>query len=195
MVKGKIIIGALALSVFSGSVGVYAGTVIDSYKTNRGNIATVENEEVHKNHIGITVNGKQISQDTWYANGVTYAPIRDVANMLGASIIYDKTKNNADMVTESKVLDLLGIKIGETYYGKHDGRDVSFKITSFNPVNGDFENRNFDSQNITGKLTTSNLVIDDIFNSSTWYPNVTYSYNGAEKKFQGKYGYISLKNS
>ena len=83
----------------SGGIGVYAGTIIESYKTVRGNIATVETENVHKNRIGITVNGKDISNQTWYANGVTYAPIREVANMLGASVEYNSTTQSADIVT------------------------------------------------------------------------------------------------
>ena len=78
-------------------IGVYAGTIIDSYKTIRGNTATVEEEQIHKNRIGITVNGQPINQDTWYANGVTYAPLRDVAETVGASVNYNSTTQSANI--------------------------------------------------------------------------------------------------
>ncbi|MFJ7891375.1 hypothetical protein ACIQYL_25435 [Lysinibacillus xylanilyticus] len=51
--------------MFTGGVSVDAGPIIERYKTPRGNIATVESENVHKNRIGITVNGKKLTNETW----------------------------------------------------------------------------------------------------------------------------------
>ncbi|WP_243355857.1 copper amine oxidase N-terminal domain-containing protein [Bacillus litorisediminis] len=99
--KIKTIAGVLVgLSIFS--TGVYAGTVIEQYKTPRGNYAVVEQEEIHKNRIGITVNGQEISKDTWYSDGVTYAPIRDVAELLGAEVVYNSSTWSADITTNTE---------------------------------------------------------------------------------------------
>ena len=63
-IKGKVIIMFLVLSLISS--GALAGTFIKSYQTVRGDYAIVENEEVHKNRIAITVNGQKMNQATWY---------------------------------------------------------------------------------------------------------------------------------
>lgn len=85
--KKKIAISTLALSVFGS--GVYAGTVVKTYKTPRGDFATVEKEEIHKNRISLEVDGKQVKKPTWYVDGTTYVPLRDAAEMLGAEVLYD----------------------------------------------------------------------------------------------------------
>ena len=56
----KVLVSTIGACLFTGGLGlgVFAGTIIESYKTYRGNIATVEQENVHKNRIGITVNGE-----------------------------------------------------------------------------------------------------------------------------------------
>lgn len=90
---GKVIVGTLALSLFGS--GVYAGTVIKTYKTVRGDFATVEKEEVHKNRIAINVDGTKMKTKSWYANGVTYVPMREAAEALGAEVIYDSKTQTA----------------------------------------------------------------------------------------------------
>lgn len=96
--KKRLIGGAVALSVVTGSIGVYAGTVISQYKTPRGNIATVEQENIHKNRIGLTVNGKEIKQETWYHDQAkTYVPLRAVSEALGAEVNYNQETMSADI--------------------------------------------------------------------------------------------------
>ena len=93
--KKGIIVGFLGIGLFCGGVGTYAGTIIDQYTTNRGTTATVEQEDVHKNRVGLEVNGVQVKTDSWYANGTTYIPLREVSNLLGASVVYEKATQSA----------------------------------------------------------------------------------------------------
>lgn len=93
--KKTVLAGFLGVSLLFGGAGVYAGTLIDQYKTNRGTTATVEREDIHKNRIGIEVNGKAIKTDSWYANGVTYIPLREVSNLLGATVDYNTSTQTA----------------------------------------------------------------------------------------------------
>lgn len=97
-IKKKVLAGTIGLTLFTS--GALAGTVIQSYKTPRGNIATVEKEEIHKNRIGITVNGQKVKKDTWYSNNVTYAPLRDVSEILGAEVKYNSKTMSADIIFE-----------------------------------------------------------------------------------------------
>jgi len=97
-IKKKILVGTIGLTLFTS--GALAGTVIQSYKTPRGNMATVEKEEIHKNRIGITVNGQKVKKDTWYSNDVTYAPLRDVSEILGAEVKYNSKTMAADIIFE-----------------------------------------------------------------------------------------------
>ncbi|MBB6446747.1 stalk domain-containing protein [Bacillus benzoevorans] len=93
--RKKVMVGFLCVSVLFGGVGVYAGTIINQYTTNRGTTATVEREDIHKNRIGLEVNGKTVKTDSWYANGVTYIPLREVSNLLGATIDYNQATQSA----------------------------------------------------------------------------------------------------
>jgi hypothetical protein len=97
-IKKKVLVGTIGLTLFTS--GAMAGTVIQSYKTPRGNIATVEREDIHKNRIGITVNGQKVKKDTWYSNDVTYAPLRDVSEILGAEVNYNSKTMSADIIFE-----------------------------------------------------------------------------------------------
>lgn len=189
--RNKIIIGALGISLFSGTAGVYAGTAIEMYKTARGNIATVEPENVHKNRIGITINGKEIKQDTWYADGVTYAPIREVANMLGASVEYNSATQSADIITEPELLNLLGLELQRTYYGvikaSSWARDSNFefRITRFNPSTNEFDGTiaiDSNKYTVAGTISATKIVFKD--SSSRKYE---LNYNGPEDKFVGKW--------
>ena len=57
---------------------------------------------VHKQRIGLSVNEKTVEWTTWYADGVTYLPMRDVAGILGASVNYNSPTMSADLFTESE---------------------------------------------------------------------------------------------
>ena len=169
----------------------------------------MEQENIHKNRIGITVNGKEIKPDTWYANGVTYAPIREVANMLGASVEYNGTTQSADIVTESKMLELHGLKMQTTYYGKlfHSTYKngyiaLEFKITSFDPATDQFKGtlkRNDTLYSIEGKISPNKIVFKDkekINNGGFGYNDLyTYEldYDGANNKFVGTTSWGNLK--
>ena len=97
--KKKILIGTIGFSLFA--TGAYAGTIIDSYKTPRGNTATIEKEEIHKNRIGVTVNGKAIKSNTWYdPEEKTFVPLREIAEMLGAEVSYNSKTMAADIITK-----------------------------------------------------------------------------------------------
>ncbi|MBM7648450.1 hypothetical protein JOC78_001392 [Bacillus ectoiniformans] len=94
-----IIIGAI-LTAGIGSGVTYAGTVIDQYKTPRGNIATVEEEHIHKNRLDVTVNGQPVESHTWYHNDEkTFVKLRDIAEMLGAEVNYNPQTMSADIFT------------------------------------------------------------------------------------------------
>ncbi|GEM_PF-2422291 len=98
----KILVSVMALGLFS--TGVYAGTVIGQYKTPRGNFATIEKEEIHKNRIGITVNGKKVDSNSWYSEEEkTFVKLRDVAEMLGAEVVYNEKTMSADIITKDNV--------------------------------------------------------------------------------------------
>ncbi|MGE8081450.1 stalk domain-containing protein [Peribacillus loiseleuriae] len=77
---------------------MYAGNLISSYKTPRGNIASVEQESIHKNRIGLTVNGKVVKGSSWYHDTEkTYVPLRAVSEMLGATVNYNDKTMSADI--------------------------------------------------------------------------------------------------
>ncbi|MDX8363225.1 stalk domain-containing protein [Cytobacillus sp. IB215316] len=100
--KKKLIAGVLGVSIFTGGLGVYAGTVIEQYKTPRGNTATVEEEIIHKNRIGVTVNGEKVDSNTWYhEEEKTFVKLRDVAEMLGAKVEYNEDTMSADITLVS----------------------------------------------------------------------------------------------
>ncbi|WP_078410308.1 stalk domain-containing protein [Priestia abyssalis] len=100
--KKKLIAGIAGISLLSGGIGVYAGEVIKSYKTPRGNIATVEQENIHKNRIGLTVNGEEIKQPTWYHDQEkTYVPLRAVSEALGAKVNYNQETMSADITLKT----------------------------------------------------------------------------------------------
>lgn len=98
--KKGLFVTVLSLCLLFGGIGVYAGTVIKSYKTVRGNIATVEREDIHKNRIGLVVDGKSVKSDTWYANGTTYIPLREVSTLLGSSVTYDSATQTAKITSK-----------------------------------------------------------------------------------------------
>ena len=182
----KVLVSTIGACLLTSGIGVYAGTVLERYKTARGNIATVEPENVHKNRIGITVNGKKLSSDTWYANGVTYAPMREVANMLGASVNYNSTTQSADIVTESELLNLLGIKIRTTYYGNN--QSIKFTITDFNPSNNEFSGTFISSESngtMKGKLSENKMIFTEYYRG---YMEIHYelTYDGANNQYIGK---------
>lgn len=80
--------------------GVYAGTVIKSYKTPRGNMATVEKMDMHKGRVGLTINGEKILKETLYISSTTYVPLRAVSEMLGAEVVYNNKTMAADITLE-----------------------------------------------------------------------------------------------
>jgi len=96
--KKKVII-LLSVLLLTFSAGTYAGTIIKSYKTPRGNTATIEKEEIHKNRIGMVVNGKTVNSPTIYFGGTTYVPLRAVSENLGASVQYDSSKMVANITS------------------------------------------------------------------------------------------------
>lgn len=95
----KVLFAVLALSLFGS--GVLAGTVVKQYKTPRGNIATVEKMDVHKGRVGLVVNGEVINEQTWYADSVTYVPLRSVAQMLGAKVEYNNETMTAEITSQN----------------------------------------------------------------------------------------------
>ena len=99
--KKRAIAGFLGVGLLFGGVGVYAGTFIDQYTTARGTVATVEQEEIHKNLVAIKVDGKQVQTDTWAANGVTYIPLREVSNLLGANVEWNQSTQSAIITSRS----------------------------------------------------------------------------------------------
>ncbi|KMY54345.1 hypothetical protein AC623_10725 [Bacillus sp. FJAT-27231] len=111
---GKIAVGTLAFSLFGS--GVYAGTVVKSYKTPRGDMATVEKEEVHKNRIALEVDGKKVKKSTLYLNGTTYVPLRDTAELLGAKVDYDSKTMAAKIKSSSPHNEQKIIKKSELPY-------------------------------------------------------------------------------
>lgn len=162
----KIVAGTLALTLFGGAC-VYAGTIIDRYKTPRGNIATVETENVHKNRIGITVNGQSVTADTIYFNNTTYAPIRDVATMLNASVNYNNQTMSADILIANELLDLFGIKLNKEYLiATSSYTSSTFKMTVFNPTSNEFEGLIRENK-IKGYLTESKMVYEFVGDSSS----------------------------
>lgn len=181
MKKGKkIVAGTLALSLFGGAC-VYAGTIIDQYKTPRGNIATVETENVHKNRIGITVNGETVTSNTIYFNNTTYAPIRDVATMLNASVNYNATTMSADIFTENELLDSFGIKLNKEYLiATSSYTSATFKMTLFNPTSNEFEGL-IREKKIKGYLTESKLVYEFVGDSSS--PSVELIFDASNNHF------------
>lgn len=89
---------SLAVSLFTG--GVYAKDIVNQYKTPRGNVVAVEEMEMHVDRVGLTVNGKQVKKSTLYKNSVTYVPLREVTELLGAEVKYNPTTWSADIKTE-----------------------------------------------------------------------------------------------
>lgn len=200
-ISRKILVSTLGVCLLSGSIGVYAGTVIESYKTPRGNIATVESEKVHKNRIGISENGKEIKQETWYANNTIYAPLREVAESLGATVNYNEKTMSADIVLPYKINTDLNTH--ETYYGTaYAGKQSNprltwpfeFKITSINPSTGELEGElTWTSlkavHKIVGKVSDNKLIFreSDYINKgkASLGASYTLTYNGIENKFAG----------
>jgi hypothetical protein len=118
----KILIGTLMTTLMAGGVAS-AGKVISQYKTPRGNIATVEQEKVHKNRIGITVNGKAIKKETWYhESGVTFIPMREVSELLGAKVNYNSKTMSADITLPkgTTTQDLNNLQAYSQLYKMHD---------------------------------------------------------------------------
>ncbi|MFS0689408.1 stalk domain-containing protein [Sporosarcina sp. 179-K 8C2 HS] len=200
-ISRKILVGTVGACLLSGSIGVYAGSVIESYKTPRGNIATVENETVHKNRIGMTVNGKEIKLETWYANNTTYAPLQAVAESLGATVNYNEKKMSADIVLPHKISTDLNTH--ETYYGTaYAGKQSNpsrtwpfeFKITSINPRTGELEGElTWTSlkavHKIVGKVSDNKLIFREADyikkGNALLGPSYTLTYNGIENKYKG----------
>lgn len=197
----KILVGTVGACLLSGGIGVYAGTVIESYKTPRGNIATVEQENVHKNRIGITVNGKVIKQDTWYANSATYAPLRAVAESLGATVNYNAQTMSADIVLPHKIstdLNTHEMYYGTAYVGKQSNPSRSwsleFKITTINPSTGEFEGEVTwlslkAVHKIVGKVSDNKIFFREADyikkGNALLGPEYTLTYNGIENKYTG----------
>lgn len=110
----KLFLSMLAIFLLFGGTAAYAGKIIKTYKTVRGTTATVEQEEVHKGRIGLTVNGAAVNKPTWYAGATTYVPLRAVSEMLGASVNYNSDTQSADIILKSgdspqKNLDVLKV--------------------------------------------------------------------------------------
>jgi hypothetical protein len=95
-IKKAALLGGMCLGLFS--TGVYAGTVIEQYKTPRGTWATVENEKIHKNRIAVTVNGKPVKSNTWYHDEEkTFVKLREVSELLGAEVNYNAKTMTAEI--------------------------------------------------------------------------------------------------
>jgi hypothetical protein len=95
-IKKIALVGGMCVGLFS--TGVYAGTVIDQYKTPRGTWATVENEKIHKNRIAVTVNGQPLKSNTWYHDEEkTFVRLREVAELLGAEVKYNAETMTAEI--------------------------------------------------------------------------------------------------
>lgn len=97
----RLLFSLLAIFLLFGGTAAYAGKIIKTYKTVRGTTATVEEEEIHKGRIGLTVNGTVVNKPTWYAGATTYVPLRDVSEMLGASVNYNSDTQSADIILKS----------------------------------------------------------------------------------------------
>ncbi|WP_171038235.1 stalk domain-containing protein [Aquibacillus sediminis] len=106
--KWKILFSVIILVLLT--TGVVSAAVINQYKTPRGNAATVESLDIHKERVGLTVNGETVEQPTWYHEGKTYVPLRASAEMLGAKVNYNSDSMSADIVNDNTFLEdlLLG---------------------------------------------------------------------------------------
>lgn len=129
----KVLLLTMIFSLFT--TGVYAGTVISKYKTNRGDYATVEREDIHKNRIALKVNGVKLKNKSWYVGGVTYVPLREAAEMLGAEVKYTSATQTAEINTAGHKQNTL-IKQSDLPYTlkSSDGKFIvtinSFKATT-----------------------------------------------------------------
>ncbi|OLN21691.1 hypothetical protein BTO30_13380 [Domibacillus antri] len=132
--KQKVVISSLALSVFGS--GVYAGTVVKTYKTPRGDFATVEKEEIHKNRISLEVDGGKVKKPTWYVDGTTYVPLRDAAEMLGAEVLYDPITMGAKITNKPQHTEQEIIKKSDLPYTLHSSlTGMTITIISISEIN------------------------------------------------------------
>lgn len=143
MKKKSIIALCVCLCTFTLGMGVFAAEIIERYKTVRGTMATVERMDVHKNRIAVHVNGQEVKTDTWYADGVTYVPIRDVSTMLAADVSYDGKTQTGYINTQKNGLARFGLEMNKPYYATLTGiRDIAeyeFRITAFDPATQKFQ--------------------------------------------------------
>lgn len=172
-IKKKVLIGTIGLSLFTS--GAFAGTVIKSYKTPRGNVATVEKEDVHKNRIGITVNGQKVEKDTWFSNGVTYAPLRDVSEILGTEVSYNSKTMSADI----------------TFKG-YDQTDISY-IKSINKLNQTISSTDHMNNTLSGFWYSLNLAFSGILINNTVdeLSNTIDNLNGTITRYKTTTDYIT----
>lgn len=115
--KKKVIACVVGVCVLCGGMGTYAGTVIEQYKTARGTTAIVEQENVHKNRIAIEVDGKSVKTDSWYANDVTYIPLREVSNLLGAKVEYVSKTQTAKITSGEQTNPTNPTQLSQTIKG------------------------------------------------------------------------------
>ena len=188
-IRKKVLVGTIGFTLFTS--GALAGTVIQSYKTPRGNMATVEKEEIHKNRIGITVNGQKVKKDTWYSNDVTYAPLRDVSELLGAEVKYNSKTMAADIIFEGysqkditylKSVNKLNQTVGFT---DHINNRLSDFWYSFIIASTEIIINNTDD----GILNT----IDELNDSITMYNNTINYVNSRQNEVQAE-GFLLQKD-
>jgi hypothetical protein len=147
--KKRVIAGAVTIGLLCSGGGVYAGTVISQYKTVRGNIATVEKEEIHKNRIAIQVNGKKIKSDSWYANQTTYVPLREVSNLLGAGVVYDSKTMTAKITKDAPVVKPPTLSV-------INKSDLPYTIKAKNGMQLTVNSYTFNSSEVVFNLTLKN---------------------------------------
>ncbi|MFV0502825.1 MAG: copper amine oxidase N-terminal domain-containing protein [Lachnospirales bacterium] len=62
----------------------------------------LEQRWVIMNGMNLAINGKQIEGDNIMYEDTTYAPLREIAKLLGAEIVYNENNNTANLVTNSE---------------------------------------------------------------------------------------------
>ncbi|MFK2825556.1 stalk domain-containing protein [Bacillus sp. B190/17] len=178
-VKGMIIGSVLTAGLGSGAA--YAGTVIHQYKTPRGNTAAVEEENVHKNRIGVTVNGQAVNSDTWYHDsGKTFVQLRDVAEMLGAKVNYNSKTMSAELVlqqsqtTPINLIDYMPPQMSVKYFKGTGMEYAEYKETVLSLKNGLLETYDDnEGTRILSILDISQNEIAEVYHEDEVYENGT----------------------
>lgn len=174
-------------------IAIFGSTLTLQAKTDSVNIP------VKYNNIKITVDGKEIttSNEPFIYNGVTYLPVRDVANATGKNVDWDSATKTVKLTsketTEQKPVENnstskfkdFSVNIRDDFYLTKDrnGKDIL-------AVRYDFTNFKDDPESF------NTLVDDKVFQNGIELSS-SYSYSIFEEKDESAKNYIKdvLKNS